>query len=359
MFAGAQVSPLRGLAATAWLSLFAAPAAGQDAAPTADSIDVYGSTAFDSAEVRAQLEPDVRRYVAIGPDLGPGTPEREASRRAIETKVRSTLETRAPLAYFEIHVTWYSPTRSNVTIDVVEQADAARRMPFRAPPTEQLADPGGILAAWREYEQKLFALAMAGTPIAMGPGDCPVLHCIAGFRLPELAPYLERFNTGAREHADALYAIAERSGDAQQRADALFLLAHTNDARRLLPVLSRAIYDADSDVRNNAMRVLIFVTPAHRELDYPIRDLIAALDFPSSQDRNKAAYALVSLADDPRYRDAVRSDAVPVLLRLLKLEQPNNHDPAYRILRTVSGESFGERDYAAWERWAAQSRGNR
>jgi hypothetical protein len=46
-------------------------------------------------------------------------------------------------------------------------------------------------------------------------------------------------------------------------------------------------------------------------------------------------------------------------LRLLKLEQPNNHDPAYRILRTVSGENFGERDYAAWERWAAQSRGNR
>ena len=28
-------------------------------------------------------------------------------------------------------------------------------------------------------------------------------------------------------------------------------------------------------------------------------------------------------------------------------------DPAYEILKRVSGEAFGERDYAAWERWAA------
>jgi hypothetical protein len=44
---------------------------------------------------------------------------------------------------------------------------------------------------------------------------------------------------------------------------------------------------------------------------------------------------------------------VPVALKLLRLEQPNNHDPAYQILTKVSGEAFGDRDYAAWERWAA------
>jgi hypothetical protein len=38
------------------------------------------------------------------------------------------------------------------------------------------------------------------------------------------------------------------------------------------------------------------------------------------------------------------------MLRLLK---PNNHDPAYEILQLVSGESYGDRDYAAWEGWAA------
>jgi hypothetical protein len=38
---------------------------------------------------------------------------------------------------------------------------------------------------------------------------------------------------------------------------------------------------------------------------------------------------------------------VPVALRLLRLAKPNNHDPAYEILRKVSGETFGDRDYAA------------
>jgi hypothetical protein len=37
------------------------------------------------------------------------------------------------------------------------------------------------------------------------------------------------------------------------------------------------------------------------------------------------------------------------MLRMLK---PNNHDPAYEILKLVSGESYGDRDYAAWEAWA-------
>jgi hypothetical protein len=41
---------------------------------------------------------------------------------------------------------------------------------------------------------------------------------------------------------------------------------------------------------------------------------------------------------------------------VLRLAQPNNHDPAYEILMQVSGETFGERDYAAWERWAAEPR---
>ena len=131
------------------------------------------------------------------------------------------------------------------------------------------------------------------------------------------------------------------------------MLAHTNDAQRLAPVLGRAIYDPNGGVRNNAMRVLMFLAQKGAEVDFPIRDLIAALDFPSSADRNKAAYTVAALAGQAEYRDTIRAEAVPAALRLLKLEQANNHDPAYEILTQVSGETFGDRDYAAWERWAA------
>ena len=109
----------------------------------------------------------------------------------------------------------------------------------------------------------------------------------------------------------------------------------------------------DAGVRNNAMRVFLYLVRFQPELDYPVADLIAALDFPSGSDRNKAGYTLAGLAAQPRYRDAIRAGAAPIALRMLRLEQPNNHDPAYEILKLVSGESFGDRDYAAWERWAA------
>ena len=39
---------------------------------------------------------------------------------------------------------------------------------------------------------------------------------------------------------------------------------------------------------------------------------------------------------------------------LLRLLQPNNHDHAYFILKTISGKEFGDRDYDAWAQWLKQ-----
>jgi hypothetical protein len=40
---------------------------------------------------------------------------------------------------------------------------------------------------------------------------------------------------------------------------------------------------------------------------------------------------------------------------MLRLSQPNNHDFAYKILRTVSGKDYKARDYAAWEKWLEEN----
>ena len=77
------------------------------------------------------------------------------------------------------------------------------------------------------------------------------------------------------------------------------------------------------------------------------------MDYPESSDRNKAAWLLAGLAGRPEYREAILS-AAPVLLRLLRLEQPNNHLPAYGILQELSGKDFGERDYDSWEAWVEE-----
>jgi hypothetical protein len=290
------VSPLRGVAATLALCLAAHGAAQGDALPVR-SIDLYGSAALDSPDVLAQIEPEIARLAAsIATAMSdPGAADEraiDATEADVEAKVKAILGARAPLAHVAVSaVTSFSPPPPYMTftIDVVEQADAARRMPFRAAPTAQLADPGGVLAIWAKYQDKVFELAYAGTPLQVGFADCPALHCVAPFDIPELAPYLARFDAGAREHEAELYAVAEQSANAEQRGNALFVLAHTDDAERLLPALSRAIYDPAEGVRNNAMRVLMFMAQSGRELDYPLDALLAAFDFPSTSDRNKSA----------------------------------------------------------------------
>jgi hypothetical protein len=349
------VPPGAGVAA-AVLYLCAAAAGAQQSAPPIAGIDVWGSDAADAAAALAKLEPEVRRFIAAQAQrrADNGAATSAAAERAIEAKIREAYG--VPLAYAKVSlVVNFSPTQvMYVTIDVVEQKDAARRMPFRPAPTERFDDPDGLLAAWHEYEQKVLALLQSGAQLTVAMAKCPALHCVAPFDRPELEPYLARFDDGARKNADALFAIAERSADEEQRATAMFLLAHTNDAERLLPVLGRAIFDPASGVRNNALRVLLFLASTHPELDYPIHDVIAAMDFPAATDRNKAALVTAVLARRPKYRDVIRAEAVPIALRLLRLTQPNHHDPAYQILTAVSGERFGERDYAAWQRWAAE-----
>jgi hypothetical protein len=362
MFRRGTVSTLRALAATAALVLAAEHGDAQRSSLPVESIDVYGSTALDSAVIRAEFEPDILRYVETMDRAGsPNANFDELARTifGIRDKLRATLEQRVPLAYLEISVLTNSappPPHINVTIDVVEKGDEARRMPFRAAPTRELPDPGGLLAAVNELTAKYFDLLRSGgRDLRVTASECPVLHCLAPFTLPEFAPYLERFNTGAREHEEALYAVATESRLESHRANALLVLAHANDANRLLPLLSEAIYDPSAAVRNNAMRVLLFMAQRDPSRDYPLDALLAAFDFPAASDRNKAGGVLVALAKSPRYRDRIRATSVTVALHQLRLEQPVNHDLAYELLKVLSGEELGERDYSAWERWAAGS----
>jgi hypothetical protein len=355
------VSTLRTLAATA-VACIAGAAAGQARELPLESIDVYGSDALDSAAIRAEFGADIERYVTtMNKARAPNANYDEIGKTlfGIRDKLTVALNERVPLAYLEISSIISSappPPHINVTIDVVEKADEARRMPFRTAPTGELTDPGGLLAAWNELMGEFAERVIAGQAPPVTAAQCPVLHCIVSFTEPEFAPYLERFNAGAREHEEALYAVAAESGLSGHRANALLVLAHTNDAERLLPVLGHAIYDPDAGVRNNAMRAMLFMAQADPERDYALDSLLAAFDFPVASDRNKAGYTLVELAKSPRYRDRIRAEAVPAALRQLRLEQPINHGPAYELLKVVSGETFGERDYEAWEGWAAGRR---
>lgn len=307
-------------------------------------IGVYGTDALDVAAVESQFG-DAIEEMAAAQQRGDWDSAAAAEERVVEQLLASGDFASVELALYD-----YSGEQKFAMIDVVESADQERRAPFRDRPNGDLADPGGLVSLWREYEQEFLSLAMSRDLV--WDGDCEVIHCLVPFAPnPDLLPYLAKFDDGVAAHEDALYEVARHHRFGVYRGASVYLLAHSDDKLRLLGLLREAMFDSDSYVRNNAMRVMAWMVERAADLPYPVSELAQAMDFAAATDRNKATFVLAQLARSPSHRDRIRELAVPRALRLLRQELPINHDPAYELLKNVSGEDFASRDYDAWERY--------
>jgi hypothetical protein len=278
-------------------------------------------------------------------------------RRILQSSLAGWVRGLGDFAYAELSVVqYYSPKPGTyLTIDLVDSGDRGRRMSFSPAPTDRFEDPEGLLAKWAEYEAKGWALQREGK-LHLASGNCPGFHCLFGFESAELEPYARLFSDGVSRHHELLARILHESASDEQRGQAAFLLGHHPDAGQMVAALLPAFRDPSALVRNNAMRVISFFAWQRPEADIPVGPVIEALSFPAATDRNKALAILSSLARKPENHAVITRSAGDLLLQVLRLKQPNNHDFAYSTLKAISGKEFGERDFAAWEAWLAEAR---
>jgi hypothetical protein len=328
------------------LACHRAPRAATPAAsdPRLDRVDVFGSRQIGRDDVIAQLGRELSELV------GALDADDDVRALALRDEVIAEIAGMGAFAYVELHVIgYYDPPARYLTIDLVDEADRITRMPFADPPSGAVPDPDGLVALWRDYEGAMWPV-LADTGGA-APSACPAWHCIAGYADPRLARFGDAFVARVPAHEPALVQVLRESGDEIARGAAAFLLAHLADGARVVELMIPAFRDPSEHVRNNAMRVVAMIATHHPEIGVPLAPVLEALRYPATTDRNKAAAILAGLAARPELHDAIARDAGDVLLAMLRLSQPNNHDFAYAILKHVSGETFAPRDYAAWERW--------
>lgn len=328
---------------------FLLPAAAAGDGPLR-SIDVYGTARLRAEDVRARYGDDLARLAEY---YAEDAEEFEPLRERIETELRG----RGPFAWLAVSlIESYAPDHPiRITIDVVEEADAARRMPFREAPDGSGTSPEDarvLLEAWKAYEQRSGELFRAGELPSIA---CDAHHCLWGFRHPELRAYGERFDREAPEQRDALLRVLRHAPEPADRATAAFLLGHLTDAQEIVDALLPCLRDPSSWVRNNSMRVLAQISRTPDAV-VPAAPVIAALDYPTVRDRNKALAIARNLTGTPENRVALIRDAGDTLLALLRLEQAANHNNAHLTLTRLAGRDFGERDYGAWEAWLAEER---
>lgn len=332
-----------GRAAVALIAMLVSSSTGRLEAQTLEAIDLFGTSQITAEQVRARFGDSIRTMVRVRM-----TGDRERA-RSIYDQVKAGIHAMGDFAYVELALVSYPEREATyLTVDVVDEADRAERMSFSSAPSGDVPDPGGLLAAWKEYEDVGLRLLMNGE-ISSSP-TCRAHHCLWGFDHPELAPYRDRFAT-VPEHKDELIRVLENDRDPEDRGAAAYLLAHLEGVQEVVDALLPAVTDPDETVRNNAMRVLGIVVNEHPGVDLDLDPVLRAVRFPATTDRNKAMLILFGVAGRPELRDRIARQAGPVLLEALRLQQPNNHDTAYLILKRLSGESLGERDYQAWGRW--------
>ncbi len=310
-------------------------------------LDTFGSRRISANEVSQQYGSKINDWVLASKN-------QKSEYQALKNEIETAIKNHYGFAFVDLSlITYFAPYSGDyLTVDVVEPEDVAKRMAFLPEPKGKFEDPDGLIAFWDQYLNLAFELQRSGQ--FEYPKSCPAWHCTHGFENPKLAPFLDKFNQLIPPNEKKLARILKEDSRPQFRGNAAFLLAHIKNGKSVIKYVLGSVTDSSELVRNNTVRVLSEIALKHPEMEIPVEPILQVLNFPAATDRNKAGYTLASLSLKEKNKKIILHKAGIILLAMLRLEQPNNHDPAYSILKNISGENFGDRDYGAWEKWVGQ-----
>jgi hypothetical protein len=317
--------------------------------PYVASVDTFGSSRLNATILKETLGPDLNVWLTKGVQANADAVE-------LETRLLERIQKKFGFAMAEFSVLeYYEPgdLAIRVTLDVVEKADVARRMPFKPEPTQQFKDPDSLISKWMEYEDIAMELVDSGQ-LNPETENCVAYHCPFGHKHPKLKKYEKLFVDGVKKYEKQLVEILGKDQRADFRAAAAYLLAYTKDGQKLVNWLVERIYDSDYVVRNNAMRVLGDVAEFHPEFIIPLHPILQALQFPRVSDRSKAVYVAYTMAvNSPQTREEIKRSAIPELLAMLDAKQPDEAEISYDLLKKISGKDYPPTDLQAWNNWYA------
>jgi hypothetical protein len=169
----------------------------------------------------------------------------------------------------------------------------------------------------------------------------------------------EKFIELSRDNVELLREVLATSRYDEDRAVAAHVIAYAQDKVAVLPDLLQAASDADSTVRNNAIRAIgVLADYAEDKPDILQRIdpelFVTMLSSPEWSDRNKAIFVLLGLTKqrDPRWAERFRGDALGSLAEMARWQSPDHAQDAFKLLGRVVGLS----DEEIVRAWAASDR---
>ncbi len=142
-------------------------------------------------------------------------------------------------------------------------------------------------------------------------------------------------------HESLILEVLESSSGGQQRIVAAELLGYAEQSKGQFDALAKAGYDANSTVRNNAVRALLVLAKSDPKVaaQIPAMQFIPMLHSGTWTDLNKGSWLLeaLSAARDPKLLGALREEALDSLLEMARWRTPGHSYAARMILGRIAG----------------------
>ncbi len=334
------------------LASLAVPAGAVPSTATLQGVDVYRSETVTAVSVKRLLGEKIALFVKRTNEGGTALKFAGQLKGDLEADVSRL----GDVAYAGMHVGRSIRASANdlfITFDVVDAKDRLARMPFSAPPTGKLPDPGGLLAQWRGYWELCSAARSRGEPVSERP-SCPSFYCPWVERTEQIRELEGRFAQEAPQQQAALARILAAQADARDRAAAVYLLAFSTSGPDTAERMMGALSDPDAEVRGAALSVLADLVVYGEDAPVDVARLLPALDYPTTEDRIKALAVFAGLAPNPRYKPLVAGRASLQLVRLLRSLDPGVRGLAHSVLGMASGRDLANDDFESWEKWARE-----
>lgn len=336
----------------------------------AGTVDLYGLSPKDASKILkqyskviAELEPVVLKETT---KQAPDTDLNESLKEAVTKKYNLLQEItkKNGFLFVDFQTIFYPNDNSySTTIEIVDKQHPERMkfvnaMPFRNAKEDIPENKSGykpdLIDTMTKYH--FTSMKMLMTHQITSKAKCPVYHCTVGFEDRELKPYLTVFNNGVIKNKKLIIETLRHDKSSQRRASAALLIGHFKDPLEIISLLSPSVTDKDEGVRNNAMRVIGATMDKAKLHKIDVTPFLNALDSPYVTDRNKALWVLTNAVDNAVSKKIILQKGGDKLLAILQLQQPNNHDFAYIILKKISGKDFGSTNVAAWKLWVESAK---
>jgi hypothetical protein len=326
-------------------------------------LDVYGTNQKEAEQILKQYGKDVstimqRVQSAIVEEK---KDDIDANTKKLKRQVQAQIKKQYGFLFVDFEMTLYPPKKDlYTTIEVIPKDKPALMSYVNQEPTHSKSnepEKNDLINKMIEFNETISQLMIkhelnpAGIP-------CPVYHCIVTFDQPKLKPYLAIFNQGAIKEKKLILDTLKNDPDQERRAAAVFLIGHWKDPKEIITVLMPYTQDKSGDVRNNAMRVVAITMDKAKIYDVDLKPILALLESPLGEDRNKALAIVSAAAKSPANRNTILQLGGENIVQLLALKQINNHAFAYVILKDLSGKDLGEYNIAAWQKWVTEARTN-